>query len=107
MTADPTELHERVAEELYYEQHPEGRRRNDWRTEHPVTRYEFLDRAAAILPIVAEEVRKAKAEAWDEGYSEAEDWCEEYREAVDEFPPRAVPYPTNPYRETGDSDEHR
>ena len=25
-------------------------------------------RAAAVLPLVAVEVRKAKAEAWDEGY---------------------------------------
>ena len=49
---------------------------------------------AAVLPIVAEEVRKAKAEAWDEGHNT--------RRTVE----RGGWY-LNPYRETGDSDDHR
>ena len=57
--------------------------------------------AAAVLPIVAEEVRKAKAEAWDEGcgaFEAAHKWdnTEPWGHLIE-----------NPYRETGDSDEHR
>ena len=50
--------------------------------------------AAAVLPIVAEEVRKAKAEAWERGhvcgYSDAQDTA------------RSITHgPHNPYTKTG------
>ena len=58
---------------------------------------------AAVLPILAEEARKAKAEAWDEG------WKERSRRDIYRSGPlddaRPVPGPPrslNPYRETGD-----
>ena len=64
MTADTTALQERIAEELYYDQHPEGRHRSEWPTAvYPDDIYEYRDLAAAILPIIAAEVRAAKAEA--------------------------------------------
>ena len=89
-----------------------------------------LERAAAVLPIVAEEVRKAKAEAFDS-------FCNALADHLDLGTPRAWGFrhpcdppgvrwePTerdralmdvadlvrndtlNPYRETGDSDERR
>lgn len=34
---------------------------------YPIMAAMFIDYAAAVLPIVEAEVRKAKAEAWDEG----------------------------------------
>ena len=62
------DLTERIAEELYYDQHPEGRHRSEWPTAvYPDDIYEYRDLAAAVLPIIAAEVRKAQAEAWSEG----------------------------------------
>ena len=67
MTTDTTALQERIAEELYYDQHPEGRHRCEWPTAvYPDDVYEYRDLAAAVLPIIAAEVRAAKAEAWRE-----------------------------------------
>lgn len=64
MTADTASLQERIAEELYYDQHPEGRHRSEWPTAvYPDDIYEYRDLAAAVLPIIAAEVRAAKAEA--------------------------------------------
>lgn len=65
MTATDTDaLTERIAEEMYYSEHPEGRHRSEWPAAVFLdTVYEYRDLAAAVLPIVAEEVRKAKAEA--------------------------------------------
>ena len=64
MTTDTTALQERIAEELYYDQHPEGRHRSEWPTAvYPDDIYEYRDLAAAVLPIIAAEVRAAKAEA--------------------------------------------
>ena len=64
MTTDTTALQERVAEELYYEQYPEGRHRNEWPAAvYPDIVYEYRDLAAAVLPIIAAEVQAAKAEA--------------------------------------------
>ena len=64
MTTDTTALQERIAEELYYDQHPEGRHRSEWPTAvYPDTVYEYRDLAAAVLPIIAAEVQAAKAEA--------------------------------------------
>ena len=64
MTTDTTALQERIAEELYYDQHPEGRHRSEWPTAvYPDDIYEYRDLAAAVLPIIAAEVRAATAEA--------------------------------------------
>ena len=64
MTTDTTALQERIAEELYYDQHPEGRHRSEWPAAvYPDDIYEYRDLAAAVLPIIAAEVRAAKAEA--------------------------------------------
>ena len=64
MTTDTTALQERIAEELYYDQHPEGRHRSEWPTAaYPDDIYEYRDLAAAVLPVIAAEVRAAKAEA--------------------------------------------
>ena len=58
------DLTERIAEELYYDQHPEGRHRSEWPAAvYPDDIYEYRDLAAAVLPIIAAEVRAAKAEA--------------------------------------------
>lgn len=86
MTPDPTpwlhedgtryadrDLTEQIAEELYYEEHPEGRHRNDWRSEHPLTRIEFMDRAAAVLPIV----KAAQAEALRDAATDMGEWGKE------------------------------
>lgn len=59
-TTDTDALQERVAEELYYEQHPEVRHRSEWPAAvYPDTVYEYRDLAAAVLPIV----REAQADA--------------------------------------------
>ena len=57
-------LQERIAEELYYDRHPEGRHRGEWPAAvYPDDVYEYRDLAAAVLPLIAAEVRAAKAEA--------------------------------------------
>ena len=64
MTTDTDALQERIAEELYYDQNPEGRHRSEWPAAvYPDDVYEYRDLAAAVLPIIAAEVRAAKAEA--------------------------------------------
>ena len=65
MTTDPTALQERIAEELYYDQHPEGRHRSEWPTAvYPDDVYEYRDLAAAVLPIIARVRRDAQREAY-------------------------------------------
>ena len=94
MTTDTDALQERIAEELYYDQHPEGRHRSEWpAVVYPDTAYECRDLAAAVLPIIAAEVKSAKAEAWDEGYLDRSPYGGRARSRAD-----------NPYRaaETGD-----
>ena len=54
--------------------------------------------AAAVLPIIAAEVRKARAAAWDEGYEAG--MFDTYRLGRD-MELTITPAP-NPYRETGD-----
>lgn len=100
MTAtDATALQERIAEELYYERHPEGRHRNEWPAAvYPDTVYEYRDLAAAVLPLIAAEVQAAKAAAWDEGYEAG--MLDTYRLGRD-MDLTITPAP-NPYRETGD-----
>lgn len=62
---------------------------------------EAAEIAADLAPIVAAEVRKAKAEAWDEAASHAESkpWITNFR--ADDL------RTANPYRETGGSDDRR
>lgn len=108
---DTDALRERLAEKLHY-----GQGYDDWGVANDDERGEALALADEILPIVAAEVRKAKAEVLTKrwvcqvarsGYhngascrpAEAHnDWgCDYYYEASI----RATEY------ETGDSDEHR
>ena len=102
MTTDTTALQERIAEELYYDQHPEGRHRSEWPTAvYPDDIYEYRDLAAAVLPIIAAEVRAASEKAWGEGVAAWRD----YESGLDPrlgHPRRDTPL--NPYRatETGD-----
>jgi len=92
MTTDTTALQERIAEELYYDQHPEGRHRNEWPTAvYPDTVYEYRDLAAAVFPIIAAEVQAAKAEAWDDCERSMHRWFND---------PFAGDAPRNPYEET-------
>src|SRR5690606_19888701 len=67
MTTDTDALTERIAEEMYYSDHPEGRHRNEWPDSvYPDEVYEYRDLAAAVLPIVAAEMRRdAAGEALD------------------------------------------
>ena len=66
MTTDTTALQERIAEELYYDQHPEGRHRCEWPTAvYPDDVYEYRDLAAAVLPIIARVRRDAERGAID------------------------------------------
>ena len=102
MTADTASLQERIAEELYYDQHPEGRHRSEWPTAvYPDDIYEYRDLAAAVLPIIAAEVQAASEKAWGEGVAAWRD----YESGLDPrlgHPRRDTPL--NPYRatETGD-----
>ena len=66
-TTDTDALTERIARELFYTESPEERHRDGWLSAYSEDRYLYRDLAAAVLPIVAEEVRKAKAGAWQEG----------------------------------------
>ena len=62
MTTDTTALQERLAYAVH-----------DMRTvdKHPGDDNHPFNIAAAVLPVIAAEVRAAKADAWDEGYMEA------------------------------------
>lgn len=96
-TTDTDALRERFAEALHY-----GQGYDDWGVANDDERGEALALADEVLPIVAEEVRKAKAEAWADCVFEASalGWL---------FPgPARHMLDRNPHRiETGDSDEHR
>ena len=88
--SDPNPLQERIAEELYYDRHPEGRHRGEWPAAvYPDDVYEYRDLAAAVLPIIArlearsdirgravvmyrERAREAEAER-DQAYEWADD----------------------------------
>ena len=90
MTTNPTPLQERIARALMTHECDQHEDQDECMTcdssmvtcSHPPFMYcvehdttvdvgescpVALERAAAVLPIVAEEVRKAKAEAWQEG----------------------------------------
>lgn len=67
MTTDPTPLQERIAAELCF-----AERGDDFAgITNPALRRDYLQFAAAVLPIIAAEVRKAQADAWDEGARDA------------------------------------
>ena len=120
MTKYTAALQERIAEELYYQQHPEGRHRSEWPAAvYPDTAHEYRDLAAAVLPIVEAEVRAAKAEALREAGRDLErEWPnrlgiglppEDYDHAGDHAIDTAHEYLKRRATEyeTGDSDEHR
>ena len=73
MTTDTTALQERIARALYenaeYYGPAPAQPPWDWRDDEE--RGEWMEIAAAVLPVIAAEVRAAKADAWDEGYMEA------------------------------------
>ena len=103
MTTDTTALQERIAEELYYDRHPEGRHRGEWPAAvYPDDVYEYRDLAAAVLPIIAAEVRRGQAEALRDA---ADAWHAEHEGT------RPGPYNWMWDRadriETGDSDDRR
>ena len=89
-TTDTDALTERIARALAIEDgyDPEDPC-NDWAMDSCRT-----EATAAVLPIVAEEVRKAKAEAWERGhvcgYSDAQDTARNITHG-----------PHNPYTKTG------
>ena len=57
---------------MYYSEKPEERHRNGWNTDHPDEKWRFRDLATAVLPTL----RRAQAEAWDEGQMSADrDWA--------------------------------
>src|SRR5699024_10098604 len=55
-TTDTDALEERIARELFYTESPEERHRDGWLSAYSEDRYLYRDLAAAVLPIVAEEV---------------------------------------------------
>ena len=101
-TTDTDALTERIARALYENAEYYGPEdvQPAWEHRDDEERDEWRAIAAAVLPIVAEEVRKAKAEAWDET-CEAFAWCIT-NGPIEHVPPYVLE--RNPYRETGDSD---
>ena len=99
MTTDTTALQERIARVLH-EIDPISGHGHDWRKLSDAERKFYIRKAAAIFPIIAAEVRAAKADAWDEGYGD----CWNYHQSNG----LAGTY-RNPYRtaeqETGHDDE--
>ena len=87
-STDLTPLQERIAESFCEPTH-----RSRWPLAL-VNTYcgQCWEKATTVLPIVAEEVRKAKVEAWDEGYLDRSPYGGRAQSRAD-----------NPYRyETGD-----
>ena len=82
MTTDPTPLQERIARAIASADGVGG----------PDGEFLYSHYAAAVLPLIAAEVRKAQAEAWDEGWEAAIDqapgdvW-------FDEWHYQTIPYP--------------
>ena len=102
MTTDPTPLQERMRSEIGYairtaaaHGYSKGKRGTDRRDQIDAL---IESTAAAVLPIIAAGVRKAQADAWDEGYEAG--MLDTYRLGRD-MDLTITPAP-NPYRETGD-----
>ena len=72
MTTDTTALQERIARAIRLadtgDTLPDGFAARMW-DEGVTNRDKGMRLAAAVLPIIAAEVRKAQADAWDEGYA--------------------------------------
>lgn len=112
-TTDTDALTERIARVIYGEDPKWGYTQAGdchgvaWETLPEPIQRDMLEMAAAVLPIVAEEVRKAKAEALREAarYFAGGLHCADMRatpeETVRDLNRRAAEY------ETGDSDDHQ
>ena len=68
-TTDQTPLQDRLARSIYGAEMPSPR--YQWAALRNEAKDRRRQQAAAVLPIIAAEVRKAQADAWDEGYMEA------------------------------------
>lgn len=91
-TTDTDALKERIARALYSNDFPTHM--GGWDHARALAKERYADRAAAVLPIVEEEVRKAAKEAWDQCAMEQATWP---RPAGD---PRALTFvllANNPY----------
>ena len=88
-TTDTDALKERIARALF-EVRDDAYDLDEWEDLDSTDRERWMCDAAAVLPLVAVEARKAKAEAWDEG---AQAQANTYGGQIDTGP--------NPYRETG------
>lgn len=73
MTTDTTALQERIARALYENAEYYGPEdaQPSWGLRDNEERGEWMEIAAAVLPVIAAEVRAAKAEAWTDCVSEA------------------------------------
>ena len=69
MTTDTTALQERIARALYEnaEYYGPAPTQPPWEWRDDEERGEWMEVAAAVLPIIAAEVRAASEMAWDEG----------------------------------------
>lgn len=70
MSANANPLQERIARALYEnaEYYGPAPTQPPWESRDGEERGEWMEIAAAVLPIIAAEVQAAKADAWDEGY---------------------------------------
>lgn len=70
MNTDTTALQERIARALYENAEYYGPEPTQppWDRRDGEERREWMEIAAAVLPIIAAEVRRASERAWDEGY---------------------------------------
>ena len=73
MTTDPTPLQERIARALYENAEYYGPEPTQppWDSRDDEERREWMEIAAAVLPIIAAEVRAASERAWGEGVAMA------------------------------------
>ena len=79
-TTDTDALTERIARALF-EVRDDAYDLDEWEDLDSTDRERWMCDAAAVLPLVAVEARKAKAEAWDEAASHAESksWITNFR----------------------------
>ena len=96
MTTLNTDLQEQIARAIHASDAANGYAADEYEEMSAEAREWYALNAAAVLPIVDAAVKRGQAEAWDEG---AQAQADTYGGQVDTGP--------NPYRETGDSDEHR
>lgn len=80
MTTDPTPLQERIARELYARGNDELRKAWDNpRNLHqvPQWREKYRELSAAVLPLIAAEVRKAQADVLRDAAADMGEWADE------------------------------